>query len=361
MESRYSTTRDLVEALQNSAPGARAQLWQTVREPVAKLIDGLIAKHQLGHGRERMVLHALHSVETYLRTRPVGEFAGMTLAAFRANVLLHVAKLLYNPGGGQPGKVAGPSRLPETASFGSDAVSLPFERIGSFWYGGDWFTGRHTPDGALWVILADITGHGYYAYLLAGALPGVWQACWQHHAHDAEPAALLASMHDLLEECLPDGIFVECTLARFGQDGGVTVAPAGGTRLLLRRGGMGRVELQKLRGSWLGLQRPSPRDQRAWRLDAGDEMLLGTDGVFDHLGDLNGGNVAAALDEMSHSAESRPLLDQVHERVRRALHLGPQKDDITMVLLRRREPATHLPEHPLPGPAAHYGAGDVSL
>src|ERR1700693_5033862 len=88
LEQGYATPRDLVEALQTSAPGARAQLWEWVREPIARLMEALIAKPQLAHGRERMVLHALHSAETFLRTRPLREFANMNRAAFRGALLL---------------------------------------------------------------------------------------------------------------------------------------------------------------------------------------------------------------------------------------------------------------------------------
>jgi serine phosphatase RsbU (regulator of sigma subunit) len=325
-------------------------------------MDGLIAKHQLKHRRERMVVHALHAAETYLRTRPPRDFADMNQSVFRATLLLQVAKLLYHPFGGQAGKASGPMPLPDTPVYLSEAISLPYDRIGPFWFGGDWFAGREAGDGSLWVIVADITGHGYYAYLLATSLPSVWQACWRRHPEGAAPADLLADMHDLLEDCLPDGIFVECTLARFAMEGDVTVAPAGGSRLLLRRSGSSRLELLKLRGSWLGLHRPSPEDQRTWRLDTGDEMLLGSDGVFDHLADQSGGNMAAALDEMSRTTQARSLLQQVHERIRQALRQSQQKDDITMVLLRRRDASPTVPATlPFPGPVARNGAGDVSL
>ena len=362
MEPRYGTPVELVEALQNRAPGARARLAEWVREPVAGLIDAVIARHHLPHRRDRLVVHALHAAETYLRTRPAQDFAGMTQTAFRAALLMQVAKSLYHPFGGQPAKTAGPTPLPETAVYVSEAVSLPFDRVGPYSFGGDWFAGRESDDGSLWVIIADITGHGYYAYLLASSLPSVWQACWRRRPDIADPANFLADMHDLLEDCLPDGIFVECTLARLGSDGDVTVAPAGGSRILLRRFGSNRLELLKLRGSWLGLQRPSANDQSSCRMDTGDEMLLGSDGLFDHLADLTGGNIAAALDEMSRATETRSLLDKVHERIRRALRLGRQKDDITMVLLRRREPSEVAPAKlPFPTPVARNEAGDVSL
>jgi serine phosphatase RsbU (regulator of sigma subunit) len=363
MEPRYHTPYDLVDALQNRAPGARAQLWELVREPVGRLMDGLIAKHQIKHRRERMVLNALHAAETYLRARALADFSDINLTAFRASLLLQVARVLYHPFGGQVAKMSGAPPLPETPAYATEAISLPYDRIGPYWFGGDWFTGRESDDGALWVLIADITGHGYYAYLLASGLPSVWQACWQRRPMALDPAELLAAMHDLLEDCLPDGMFVECTLGRFGAEGEVTVAPAGGCRILLRRTGSSRIELLKLRGSWLGLHRPSPDDQRACRLDTGDEMLLGSDGVFDHLADQSDGDMTAALDELSRGADQvRPLLEQVHERIRRALRHSEQKDDITMVLLRRREPSPEVPATlPFPGPAARNGAGDVSL
>src|SRR5262249_31862129 len=138
----------------------------------------------------------------------------------------------------------------------------------------------------------DVTGHGYYAYLLATALPIVWQKCWNGHAqhpHQPEPAEVLSAMHDLLEDCLPDGIFLECTLVRLGADGSVTVAPAGGTRLLVQRsGGRSQPDLLRLRGCWLGLRRPTREEQHDLRLGHGDELLLATDGLFEQLEDLGG-------------------------------------------------------------------------
>src|SRR5262249_59662254 len=127
-------------------------------------------------------------------------------------------------------------------------------------------------------------GPGCCASRVAGGRRGVWQRCWATLPARAEPADVLGAMHDFLCDCLPEGFFVECTLVRLGPDGRVTVAPAGGSRLLLRRGA-GRPDLVKLRGTWLGLSPPCFDDQQSWELGHGDELLLGTDGVFDHLAD----------------------------------------------------------------------------
>jgi hypothetical protein len=89
----------------------------------------------------------------------------------------------------------------------------------------------------------------------------------------------------------------------------------------------------ELRGTWLGLRAPTTRDQQTWRLDAGDELLLGTDGMFDQFGGHDGLEVVEMLSDVPHT---RTLLDEVQLRLRDRLRHVPQKDDITMVLLRRR-------------------------
>jgi hypothetical protein len=344
MPPRPATPRDLVEALQNRAEGARDHLWQLLREPLGRLMGELRKRHGLGLDEEHLTLHALHAAETWLRTRPAGAFAGTSWPAFRAGLLLHVARLASLPFGqesapaastqarsARDGTAVGPQPLPSSPSYHSETLFLPHQQVGNYWFGGDWFAGQEAADGSLWVIVADITGHGYYAYLLASALPGVWQACW-NAARPAQPAELLAAMHDLLQECLPEGVYVECTLVRLGPKGEAVVAPAGGSRLLVRRG-RGRPDLLKLRGSWLGLSPPTAADQRTWTLDDGDELLLGSDGVFDQLADRG---EAAVVEHLGRTAQGGTLIEGVRDLLHKSLASGPQKDDITAVLLLRR-------------------------
>ncbi len=149
----------------------------------------------------------------------------------------------------------------------------------------------------------------------------------------ATPAELLATMHELLEDCLPDGVYVECTLVRLHPDGEVVAAPAGGSRLLLSRRRQEETVLLKLRGTWLGLSAPSPSDQQSWRLEDGDELLLATDGVFDQLHEEEDNDL---VDRLIRAIGQDGLFPCVRGLLREALERTPQKDDITMVLLRRR-------------------------
>ena len=335
MVSQFATPESLVEALDNRVDGARTQLWEWLREPVRRLMEQLRNRYQLGHSLDRLTQHALYAAETFVRTRPAGEFASMSVAAFRAVVLVQVAKQAMDPfGGRRDGAVPMPEPLPESGSYVCRTVYLPYEKVGGLWFGGDWYGGLEV-NGTLWVIVADITGHGYCASLLANTLPAVWRACWSNgRLKGAQPNDVLGAMHDILHDNLPDGVYAECTLLRLGPDGQVTVAPAGGSRLLLRRAGQREVELLRLRGPWLGLERPSVAEEQTCTLQPGDELLVASDGVFDQLIEYAGAStglgrlVSAALGTGS-------LMDAVRDVLERALRARPQKDDITLVLCRR--------------------------
>ena len=327
------SARELVQALHDRTPGTRAELWKQIRQQVEKLIDRLVKQYQLQGQREVLVLHALHTAETWLRTRPMHEFDNLTWPAFQATVLLQVAKLAVQPFG-QQGSASTPARhpapLPESRLYHSATVFLPFERVGNTLFGGDWYGGQQASDRSLWILLADVTGHGYYAYLLASVLPQVWQSCWaQVNRPECQPTDLLHALHYLLEDCLPEGVFVEATLVRLGADGAVVVAPAGGTRLFLNRLGTDEVSLIKLRGGWIGFLPANPADQFTTTLGQGDELVLATDGLFDQLALLP----EATLKVLRPGEGS--LLDQVQQQLMEALRAHAQKDDITLVALRR--------------------------
>jgi serine phosphatase RsbU (regulator of sigma subunit) len=356
MALRYSTPRELVEALQQRGDGARAQLQEFLRLPITRLMDELRVRYSLTRNGASLAHHALHAAETHVRTRPAHLFASMSWPAFRASILLHVAKMASQPFGQRSESIVSPGPLPQAPGYRSETLFLPHERVGDYWFGGDWFGGFESNDGCLWVLVADITGHGYYAYLLASTLPGVWRACWE--SGPTQPTELLTAMHELLQDCLPEGVYVECTLVRLHPGGEVDAVPAGGSRLLLRRGGRGQTVLHKLRGAWLGLAPPSTKDQHSWTLEDGDELLLATDGVFDQLHELSTPDVAAHLDS---SALELSLLDGVRDLLRQSLEAGGQKDDITMVLLRRSSAARAVSPVPIPGSSSPNEAGDVPV
>jgi hypothetical protein len=323
---------ELVEALRQREYGASEQLAEWLREPVTRLMGEIAHRHKLAYNPEVLAERALHGLETYLRACGPEEFEGLSPRAFQAAVLVHLAKVALTPSGRTDlDSLSGPSVLPPCPAYASETLSLPFERIGGHGFGGDWIGGARGNDGALWVFLADVTGHGYYAHLLAANLAGVWQTCWQDLRADCDqPVELLSALHETLEGCLPEGVYVEACLARLAPSGQVVLASAGGTRLLVRTGPQRELTLHAVRGRWLGLAPPDESDQRTWELAVGDELLLGSDGLFDQLALSE--RRADALEALNGSS----LLEAVRGALREALRDQPQRDDISAVAVRLR-------------------------
>ena len=109
---------------------------------------------------------------------------------------------------------------------------------------------------------------------------------------------------------------------------------------------------------WLGLCPPTRADQHSYVLAHGDEILLATDGVFDQLA-AEGAVLGAGLPE--ELAGPGPLLQRVRALLDRALERAPQKDDITLVLIRRRASGPGEVALVSAGSAPHHRAGDVPV
>jgi len=157
MAGRYPSPRELVEALQQRGDGARAQLHEMLHGPLSRLMAELRTRYGLLYKGESLTRQSLHAAETYLRTHPLRSFAALNGAAFRAAVLLHIAKLASQPHGQQTAERMSPAPLPRSVRYDSEVFFLPYERVGDYWFGGDWFGGQVGADGSLWILLADIT------------------------------------------------------------------------------------------------------------------------------------------------------------------------------------------------------------
>jgi serine phosphatase RsbU (regulator of sigma subunit) len=145
---------------------------------------------------------------------------------------------------------------------------------------------------------------------------------------------MLEMMHPLLAACLPDGVFVEATLCRFGPDGKVTAAPAGGSRFLVRHKAHEKVDLLTLRGFWLGTNPPDPNAQQSWNIGTDDEVVFGSDGLFEQISfSTKSPDDFAPLIAASNGCST--LLDVVYDALQKALQNQAQIDDITAVAVRR--------------------------
>ncbi len=222
---------------------------------------------------------------------------------------------------------------PDFAAYEVRSYAQPLERVG-----GDWWDHDAEPGRVLWVILGDVTGHGYPAYLLAAGLPYLWRtkAIAERRAEVQEPHELLGALGRELEAVLPDDVFVEAVLGRFDTSGEAVLAAAGGCRPILRRSQADLPERHSLSGCQLGLEL-GDQDQCSRNLDHGDELLLATDGLFDQpCGDQE--RLGKRLAELCRRqlASGRDLHAAALEVLAQVLKENAQHDDITVITLRHR-------------------------
>lgn len=348
----FPAPEDLARALREDNRAARKQFEDTLRPLLLKLFERLTRDFVLAYPPEYLLTRALRLAEVFVRSRPVGTFLPPSWKAFYTAAVLHVASVLDQPLK-QPGSAGDRDSLalPNCKNYQSQVYFRPYDRVGKSLFGGDWICGQHDDEGSLWLLMADITGHGFTAYLLARALPLIWQMAWQRAGRATQPIDILTSMHHQLESVLPEGIYVEATLLKLTREGEIFLQAAGGTRLILRREGAAQLEFLRYRGCWLGLMPPASKDLHRLRLGHGDELAVATDGLFDQIDGLRGQDLSTLIS----TAAPSPLMDWLQGLVQESLEAGPQKDDITLLLLQRRPNTVS----PLGGSSSR--AADVSV
>jgi hypothetical protein len=352
------TPYEYVATLQQGEDGARDRIERLVRQPLTRLVDLVIERNRLSDDRQILNERMLHWVSMYLRSRDLSEFAGMDLETFLAQVLFGAARVLTPPTGTVQ---TDQSRLASflravvdrifhlfsvsTGDLALDRVALrgtrdysvrtylqPFERVGGDWVGVD----VRDRTEVLWLLVTDVTGHGYPAHILARGLPFLWQSrrVAEARARGDQPQHLLDAMGRELEAVLPGDLFVEASLGRFAPAGDACVAVAGACPVVLRQSGQDEPTLYTLKGTFLGLELGIPRDQMVWALRAGDELLIASDGLFEQPADDDRRLKESLSRRLARRlAEGRTLHEATLETLTEVLRTYPQCDDITVVTL----------------------------
>ncbi len=334
---------ELIEALLQGDADARSCLDRWCRRPIDRLV-GLAIERRPGRDREALVGRTLRWAEMYLRSRGPSAFSGMGRNAFIIAICVAAYRVLcpHSPGhepalvGNSEDRRPAPevSPLPESRTYRLRSLSRPFDEVG-----GDWCLAEAGPEDALWIIVADVTGHGYVAHILAAGLPDLWRArrITGIRSGGCSPGELLEVLDRELAACLPEEVFVEATLGRFSADGRISVAGAGKCCVALRRSGQHRVDLHDFGGILLGLGLDG-RDQREWSLEVGDELLLSSDGLHEQPCDENNQQLKAGMGGRVERwlASGHDLHDAVLETLEETLRAYPQADDITFVTVSHR-------------------------
>jgi sigma-B regulation protein RsbU (phosphoserine phosphatase) len=177
--------------------------------------------------------------------------------------------------------------------------------------------------------MADVSGHGVSAAMLTGIVKSSFQAS---HVDGFEPGAVVRRVSRGLAPFSPER-FVTMVAALISSDeremryvnaGHPPVAVWGRTGAMRWLESTGPLVSPALTGStW---------DAPVVSLDAGDRVLLYTDGVWDTLADDDGraeGRMEAAIALAPEGGAA--LLDAILVDVYRQLHGRPQPDDITLL------------------------------
>ena len=233
-----------------------------------------------------------------------------------------------------------PPRLPRLPGV---AVASRFRAAGeAHQVGGDFFDLFATSDRHWTIVMGDVSGKGpEAAAVTALARYTIREAA----AHEERPSGVLRRLNEAILTYQAEGGDRFCT-ALIGRltptaSGGRLALASGGHPLPLRLDAAGRVGPVGAPGMLIGLAPDLELEDVELDLEPGDSLLLYTDGVTETptAGGLLGERGLAALIESSRGLDAEALLERV-DRIVVRLQSGTPRDDIAMVCLQVRDPAT---------------------
>jgi serine phosphatase RsbU (regulator of sigma subunit) len=145
--------------------------------------------------------------------------------------------------------------------------------------GGDFYDVSLSADGMVRLLVADVSGHGVFAALLAAFFKMGYQV---YSDRESGPAAVLSAVHHELCRSLDSGHFVTALAAWLDPvTGRLRYASAGHAPALLRHTSAGRIERLLPTGPILGIMEESRFGEAEALLAPGDGLLLLTDGIIE--------------------------------------------------------------------------------
>lgn len=151
--------------------------------------------------------------------------------------------------------------------------------------GGDFYDFFPFEDGRYAVLVGDVSGKGIPAALFMGSTRSIIRA---EMRVNERPCALLASSNRYIFENSESGMFVTLFYALIDTaKSSILYGCAGHNRQLLIRRSPSRVETLNARGTALGIAGGSGYEERTLDYRPGDVLVLFTDGVLEHLGDMD--------------------------------------------------------------------------
>jgi len=221
-----------------------------------------------------------------------------------------------------------PRRFPESHYFQVHATTMPMEQVG-----GDYYDMVYLPDERYGFIVADVSGKGLPAAMLATNLQGAFAGV---AAGDPDLPLLFRRVNDFLCERTPPEMFATIlygVLDRFGRFQFVNAGHV--PPLLIRANGV--VENLLSSNFPVGLFAGATFEVASAELQCGDVLLICSDGVTeaqaadqDLFGDVRLRNALQGCSGLTPEAICHRVVGAVHEFVGNS----PQTDDLTLTVVR---------------------------
>jgi sigma-B regulation protein RsbU (phosphoserine phosphatase) len=199
---------------------------------------------------------------------------------------------------------------------------------------GDYYDFLVRPDGRVYFVIADVSGKGVTAAL---PMAGLQTAFRIYAQNDPAPGELIRQLNVTLKGSLPQSKFITLFAARLEPETGrVEFANAGHSPPIWIRAS-GAEELSET-DLLLGMFTNAEYKNQVLHLDAGDSLLLYTDGVSEaenRRGEELGSVRLASLVAPLHGLPAAAVADSVEQAVVEHIGSSDQNDDLTMVVVSR--------------------------
>lgn len=224
-----------------------------------------------------------------------------------------------------------PKEAPALPGFDLAGVSRPADAAG-----GDYFDWLPMHDGALGLVIADVSGHGIGPALLMAEARAYLRPLARRHS---DPAEVLTGTQELLADDLGAERYITVLLVRLAPaHRTLTYASAGHPPgHVLRADGSVKAVLKRT-GRPLGRQGGTPYTAgEEIALAPGDCLLLVTDGIDEAMradGECFGLDRALDVLRAHRDRPAAEILEQLCRAAREFTHPEPQADDLTVVVLK---------------------------
>ncbi|HEY3056665.1 MAG TPA: SpoIIE family protein phosphatase [Thermoanaerobaculia bacterium] len=199
---------------------------------------------------------------------------------------------------------------------------------------GDYYDVLVRPDGRIYFIIADVSGKGITAALVMSGLATAFNIFTRT---DPAPADLVRELNLTLAPKTAPTKFVTLVAGVLDPESGIIdFANAGHVPpLVITKSGVQRLNITDL---VVGLFAQAQYRNQAVRLEAGDSLVLFTDGVTEAENDMEeqlGLEAVESVLREAHGTRAPELLDMIHSRVQAFIGDAAPSDDITLFLITR--------------------------